>query len=102
MPEAVVIALIQLSNLFDALCSKELVEADLNRLSSSIREAICRLRVDRHERIAVNEPPSSLSIFAEMDCKRRGQTIEIIEGNEMLKMRHYIISNCDEARPWIE
>ena len=58
--------------------------------------------VDRHERIAVNEPPSGLSIFAEMDYKRRGQTIEIIEGNEMLKMRHYIISNCDEARPWIE
>ena len=28
--------------------------------------------VDRHERIAVNEPPSSLSIFAEMDYKRRG------------------------------
>ena len=56
-------------------------------------------RVDRHERIAVNEPPSGLSIFAEMDYKRRGQTIEIIEANEMLKMRHYIISNCDEARP---
>jgi len=32
-----------------------------------------------------------------MDYKRRGQTIEIIEANEMLKMRHYIISNCDEA-----
>jgi len=41
LPEAVVIALIQLSNFFDALCSKELVEADLNRLSSSIREAVC-------------------------------------------------------------
>ena len=42
LPEAVVIALIQLSNFFDALCSKGLVEADLNRLSSSIREAICQ------------------------------------------------------------
>ena len=29
-------------------------------------------RVDRHESIVVNEPPSSLSIFAEMDYKRRG------------------------------
>ena len=59
-------------------------------------------RVDRHERIVMNEPPSGLSIFAKMDYKRRGQTIEIIEANEMLKMRHCIISNCDEARPWIE
>ena len=59
-------------------------------------------RVDRHERIAVNEPPSGLSIFVEMDYKRREQTIEIIEANKMLKMRHYIISNCDEARPWTE
>src|SRR6185295_8842265 len=43
--EAVVITFIQLSNFFDALCSKELVEADLNRLSSSIREAVCRLEM---------------------------------------------------------
>jgi hypothetical protein len=43
MPEVVVIRLIQLSNLFDALCSKELVEAELDRLSCSIREAVCRL-----------------------------------------------------------
>ena len=57
-------------------------------------------RVDRHERM--NEPPSGLSIFAEMDYKRRGQAVEIMDAYEMLKMRHYIISNCDEARPWIE
>ena len=56
------------------LCSKFLdVDTKLNR-------------VDRHERNAVNEPPSGLSIFAEMDYKRRGQTIEIIEANQMLKM----------------
>ena len=29
-------------------------------------------RVDRQKRITVNEPPSGLSIFAEMDYKRRG------------------------------
>jgi len=29
----------------------------------------------RHESIAMNEPPSGLSIFAVMDYKRRGQTI---------------------------
>ena len=160
--------LIQLSRFFTALCSKELVEEDLDKLSSSIKETLCRLemvfppaffdimihlpvhlaeeaklggpvcyrwmypvelylrtakgyvrnktypegsiakgyileecltfcsrfldvdtklnRVDRHERIVMNEPPSGLSIFAEMDYKRRGQTIEVIEANQMLKM----------------
>jgi hypothetical protein len=37
--------LIQLSNFFDALCSKELVEAELDRLSCSIREVVCRLEM---------------------------------------------------------
>jgi hypothetical protein len=59
-------------------------------------------RADRHESIVVNEPPSGLSIFAAMDYKRRGQTVQILERDEMRKMKHYIISNCDEARPWIE
>jgi hypothetical protein len=45
LPEAVVIGLIQLSNFFDALCSKELVEAELGRLRCSIREAVCRLEM---------------------------------------------------------
>ena len=59
-------------------------------------------RVDRHESIAVNEPPSGLSIFAAMDYKSRGQTVQILERDEMRKMKQYIISNCDEAKPWIE
>ena len=59
-------------------------------------------RVDHHESIAVNEPPSDLSIFASMDYKRRGQTAQILERDEMRKMKHYIISNCDEAKSWIE
>jgi hypothetical protein len=57
---------------------------------------------DRHKNIAVNETPSGLCIFADMDYKRRGQNIEILESDELRKMRHYIITNCDEARPWIE
>ena len=56
-------------------------------------------RADRQESTAVNEPPSGLSIFGEMDYKRRGHTIEIFGGDEVRKMRHYIISNCDEVRP---
>jgi hypothetical protein len=59
-------------------------------------------RADRHENIAVNEPPSGLSIFGDMDYKRRGQNIEILEPDELQKMRHYIITNCNEARPWTE
>jgi hypothetical protein len=42
LPETVVIGLIRLSNFFDALCLKELVEAELDRLSCSIREIVCR------------------------------------------------------------
>jgi hypothetical protein len=45
LSELVVIGLIQLSNFFDALCSKELVEAELDRLSCSIREVVCRLEM---------------------------------------------------------
>jgi hypothetical protein len=56
-------------------------------------------RAERHENIVVNEPPSGLSIFADMDYKRRGQNIEIIELDELRKMRHYIITNCEEATP---
>jgi hypothetical protein len=44
-PEVVVIGLIQLSNFFDALFSKELVEAELDRPSCSIRESVCRLEM---------------------------------------------------------
>jgi len=49
-----------------------------------------------------HQTESGLSIVAEMDYKRRGQAVEIMDAYEMLKMRHYIISNCDEVRPWIE
>jgi hypothetical protein len=59
-------------------------------------------RVDRHETITMNEPPSGLSIFSETDYKRRGQTVEEIPPNEFRKMRHYIICNCDEAGPYVE
>ena len=37
--------LIQLSRFFSALCSKELVEEDLDKLSSSIKETVCRLEM---------------------------------------------------------
>jgi hypothetical protein len=54
---------------------------------------------ERHENIVVNKPPFGLSIFADMDYKRRGQNIEISQPNELRKMRHYIITNCEESSP---
>jgi len=41
LPEEVVVALIQLSRFFNALCSKELVDEDMDALSTSIRETLC-------------------------------------------------------------
>jgi hypothetical protein len=58
--------------------------------------------VNRREIVNVNEPPSDLSIFSEMDYNRRGQTIDEIPPDEFQKMRHYIICNCDEVRPYVE
>ena len=45
LPKDVVIPLIDLSRFFNGICSKELVEADLDQLSSSIKETLCRLEM---------------------------------------------------------
>jgi hypothetical protein len=45
LPKEVVIALIQLSRFFNALYSKELVEEDIDKLSSSIKETLCHLEM---------------------------------------------------------
>ncbi|XP_066384653.1 uncharacterized protein [Miscanthus floridulus] len=45
LPKEVVMPLIQLSRFFSALCSKELVEEDLDKLSSSIKETLCQLEM---------------------------------------------------------
>jgi hypothetical protein len=185
LPQDVVIPLIDISRFFNGICSKELVEADLDKLSSSIKETLCRLEMifppaffdimmhlpvhlaeeaklggpvsyrwmypverylrtlkgyvinkahpegsiaegyiseecltfcarfledidtklnqaDRHESAAVNEPPSGLSIFSAIDYSKKGFRMEEISTEDLLKMRHYIITNCDEVAPWIE
>ena len=57
---------------------------------------------ERHENMVVNEPPSGLSIFADMDYKSRGKNIDQIGPYELRKMRHYIITNREEASDWIK
>jgi len=52
--------------------------------------------------MAVNEPPLGLSIFADMDYKSRGKNIDQIGPYELRKMRHYIITNREEASDWIK
>jgi hypothetical protein len=59
-------------------------------------------QVDRHEATAMNEPPSSLSIFANIDYTKKGFTVESLSRSELQRMRHYILQNYVEATPWIK
>jgi hypothetical protein len=185
LPENVALPLIQLSRYFNAICSKELSAEDLEQLSTSIPETLCRFEMifppaffdimihlpihlaeeakfggpvcyrwmypierylrtlkayvrnkahpegsiaegyileecmtfcsrflqdvetklnhaDRHEAAAVNEPPSGLSVFANIDYTKKGFTVESLSRSELQRMRHYILQNCDEATPWIK
>ena len=179
LPKDVAIPLIELSRFFNALCSKVLEPSEIDKLSTSIRETLCRLemvfppsffdimmhlpvhladeatlggpmcyrwmypverylrtlkahpdgsivegyiskecltfcsrffenmdtklnRAERHESAAGTEPPSGLSVFAPIDYNRKGCTMEKVLDIHMQKMRHYILTNCDEVAPWIK
>jgi len=57
-------------------------------------------RSDRQENSAVSEPPSGLSVFNRMDfSKKRSGQVEFASFDDLRMMRHYILSNCDEAIP---
>ena len=59
-------------------------------------------RPDRRERCAVSEPPFGLSVFSSMDfSKKRSGQVESASSDDLQMMRRYILSNCDEAIPWI-
>jgi hypothetical protein len=58
--------------------------------------------LEHHDRAAVNEPPSGLSVFGSIDYSQKGFTIKKIDRFQMQKMRYYIITNCDEAIPWVK
>jgi hypothetical protein len=57
---------------------------------------------EHHESAAVNEPPSGLSIFGNIDYSKNGFIIEKVDSLEMQQTRHYIITNCDEATLWVK
>ena len=59
-------------------------------------------RLERHESAAGSEPPSRLSIFGNIDYSRKGCTIEVVSDIDMHRMRHYLLTNCDEVTPWIK
>jgi hypothetical protein len=58
-------------------------------------------RSERHESAAGSEPPCGLSIFGRLDYSRKGSIIEIISDIDLQRMRHYILSNCEEVSSWI-
>lgn len=185
LPEKVVMPLIQLSKFFAAICSKELSEEDLDKLSKEIAENLCRLemllppaffdimlhlpihlaeearlggpvsyrwmypverylrtlkgyvrnkahpegsiaegyileecmtfcsqfldnintklnRPDRHDGATRSESSAGSNIFSEIDHSRKGFTWDQLSMIELYKIRHYLISNCEEAAPWIK
>jgi hypothetical protein len=57
---------------------------------------------ERHESARVNEPPSGLRVFGNIDYSKKGFIIEKVDSLEMQQMRHYIITNCDEATLWVK
>ena len=59
-------------------------------------------RSERHESAATNEPPSELSVFGNIYYDKKGFIVNRIDRFEMEKMRYYIITNCDEAIPWVK
>jgi hypothetical protein len=45
--------------------------------------------LERHESTVVNEPPSGLSIFANIDFSKKGFTIKTTDRFQIQKMRYY-------------
>jgi len=59
-------------------------------------------RLERHEGATVAEPPSGLSIFGKIDYRKRRVSIETLSEMEMQQIRHYLLTNCDEATTWVK
>jgi hypothetical protein len=59
-------------------------------------------RPERHESASVNEPSSGLSLFGNTDYCKKGGSMQAVCDEDMQRMRHYIITNCDEAIPLVK
>ena len=57
---------------------------------------------ERHENVAMDESPSGLSIFSNIDYSKKGATINSLSATEIHQMRHYILTNCDDTVPWVK
>jgi hypothetical protein len=55
-----------------------------------------------HEGSVVNEPPAGSNILGSIDDSKKCCKLRHLPKSEMLRMRHYIFSNCDEAVSWIK
>ena len=54
-------------------------------------------RPEHHESAAAPEPPSGLSVFGDLDYSRKGYSFEVLDESEMLRIRHYILTNTEEC-----
>ena len=54
-------------------------------------------RPERHESAAAPEPPSGLSVFDDLDYSTKGYSFEVLDESEMLRIRHYILTNTEEC-----
>jgi hypothetical protein len=50
----------------------------------------------------VNEPLAGSSILGSIDYSKKGCKLHHLTKSEMLRMRHYMLSNGDEALSWIK
>jgi hypothetical protein len=59
-------------------------------------------RPERHESTTVPEPLAGLSVFTDLDKSRKGYIYEKVSDSEMLRLRHYILTNTDECATFRE
>jgi hypothetical protein len=70
-----------------------------------LEECNIETKLDRpmcHEGSVVNEPPAGSNIPGSINYSKKGCKLRHLPKCEMLRMRHYILANCDEALSWIK
>ena len=54
-------------------------------------------RPERHESATAPEPQSGLTVFGDLDYSRKGYSFKVLDESEMLRIRHYILTNTEEC-----